>query len=265
MRIDPLPRANIEVLTEALRRHTCAVDALDASAPGIYAIVDQLFLTGAERRRQLAITQWPNRNLLDHLGGADDHHSVYLVALPNNGERLNADIRRLCRACDGRPMLSFVVSRAPFAELSEHLRKYTEARLAPDDDEYLLRIGDTRVLSALLNSLSDAQRETLLAPLMAWLHIDRNGSIIETPALDRPDRLARDMPHLAPEHWQALIDAAWPDAVLAQLEPLAPASWRAALPSRQHAAVTQWLTEATKIGHDDPATQIAYCLGQLET
>ncbi len=265
MRIDPLSRENVELLTEALRRHTCAVDASDASAPGIYAMVDQLFLPGAEDRRQLAIAQWPNRNLLDHLGGADDQNSVFLVVLPNNGERLNAAIRRLCRACDGWPMLSFVVSRAPFAELSEHLRKYTEARLAPDDDEYLLRIGDTRVLSAILNSLGTTQRETLLAPLMAWLHIDRNGSIIETPGLDCPDRLARDMPHLAAECWQALIDAAWPDAVLAQLDPLAPASWQAGLPSRRHAAVTQWLQEATQIGHDDPATQIAYCLSQLET
>ncbi|WP_374403147.1 DUF4123 domain-containing protein [Niveibacterium sp.] len=264
MRIDPLPPSNIAVLTEALRRHTCAVDTSDAPDAHIYAVVDQLFLPDAESRRRLAISQWPNHNLLDHLGGAGDHHSVFLVALPKNGERLSAAIRRLCQACDGRPMLSFVVSRAPFAALAEHLRKYTEARLAPDDDEYLLRIGDTRVLSAILNSLGDAQRVTLLAPLIAWLHIDRNGSLIETPGLDSPDRLAHDMPHLAPEHWQALIDAAWPDAVLAQLDPLAPAAWQADLPSRRHAAVTQWLMEATEIGHDDPATQIAYCLSQLE-
>lgn len=265
MRIDPVPPSNIAVLTEALRQHTSAVSASDVPDAHIYAVVDQLFFPDAESRRRLAISQWPNHNLLDHLGGADDDHSVFLLALPNDGDRLPPAIRRLCQACDGRPMLSFVVSRAPFAALSEHLRKYTEARLAPDDDEYLLRIGDTRVLSALLIRLSEAQRETMLAPLIAWLHFDRNGSIIETPGLDCPDRLARDMPHLDPEHWQALIDAAWPDAVLAQLDPLAPATWRADLPSRRHAAVTQWLMEASKIGHDDPATQIAYCLSQLET
>lgn len=258
MQIDRFPISLAAELTQQLQQQVAAQPALR-----VYALVDHLFRADTPGQQALGVQRWPYRNLLDHLAGAKTAQSLLLLALPAASDALHEAVAQLCRACTGRPMLSFITSRATLDELSGHLRAHAEVRLAPDGEEYVLRLGDTRVQPPYLACLDKAQRQRLLAPICFWLRIERNASVSIIPGDDQPERLASQMPVLLPQQWAALIDATWADDVLFQLRADAPEAWLAQAPSMQFAAVARWLKAAIQAGQETPGAQLAYCLEQL--
>lgn len=121
-------------------------------------------------------------------------------------------LSNLLRHCKARPMLSFVASRQPIAELTE-----TWASLhwvtAVDKQRMLLRLADTRILPMLPQILSSDQWAAFTAPLEHWLFINREGKLNNCPLA--PEN-TRAVPHiqLSQAQLDLLLQAAEADAVI---------------------------------------------------
>ncbi|PHV11929.1 DUF4123 domain-containing protein [Chitinimonas sp. BJB300] len=260
MHIDAFPTHLAEAITGKLQH-----ELTDQPQRQVYALVDHLFRSDQVGQQVLNVKRWPYINLLDHLAGAKDPQSLLLLALPDNPDALSAAVAALCKVCSGLPMLSFMVSRASLSELASHLRAYTEVKLLPDDEAYVLRLGDNRIQAAYLACLDATQRAALLAPMVTWIRIRRDAQWEETRGGDVPKTEPQSLPLLEAPQWEALFAAGWADDVLFQVKEAKPDIWRDHMPSQQYATVTRWLREAHQAGHLTPEDQLNYCLDLAST
>ena len=137
-----------------------------------------------------------------------------LVPIPVKGA--DALLRSILRHCAARPMISFIASRIPLAELSEHWRSLHRVGVV-DQQKMLLRFADTRVLSRLPEILNSSQWLSYSAPLVHWLVLDRTGAFAPIP-LAPTDALPDQAIKLSEQQVDALLLASQPDAIIELLK-----------------------------------------------
>lgn len=104
--------------------------------------------------------------------------SPYLVALPAPDQTDFADqLRRLLQHCKGRPMLSFLSIESAAQTLRKQWQSCLMLPTADDDEPYLLRLADTRVLPALASLQDKALWQALTHTIDQWWFIDRTGDL----------------------------------------------------------------------------------------
>lgn len=112
--------------------------------------------------------------------------SPFLMSLTTNDEhRLQLELAALVRHRKERPMLSFIGTTSAVSSVNENFRLFANA-LTEDDQEFLLRFADTRVLPGLSSALRPAYWDGMTYLLSEWIVIDREGNAKEL--LLRADR-----------------------------------------------------------------------------
>ncbi|KQV79808.1 hypothetical protein ASD15_17425 [Massilia sp. Root351] len=151
---------------------------------------------------------------------ADEFQGLQKAApwlVPIHGDyRSEAHFRSILRHCAARPMISFLASRVPLAELSEHWRSLHRVSVV-DQQKMLLRFADTRVLSALPDILAPSQWLSYSSPLVHWLVLERTGTFTQiplAPAGALPDQSIK----LSEPQVDALLIASQPDAIIELLK-----------------------------------------------
>ena len=173
----------------------------------------------------------------------------HLLRLPDDLEKQLTWLNELGGSCSGKPMLSVLCSAVPAEELIAHFRPYLLAR-TEDSLEWPVRWADTRVFPVLIASLKAAERTHFMAPIHAWLSLDRSGEILEW--------LGDGLPYPAPADFEcwALDDArfshlvaeAEPDAIIGALHDTQPDLFDLQEPAANHACIKKHLAIASRYG-----------------
>lgn len=197
---------------------SAAIDTLSvltAAQPGLHwaALIDSAFDYPASETLPYAAGSI-NCYLANEFEGLQKAAPL-LVTIPGE-QRSNAHLRDILRHCAARPMISFIASRIPLSELSEHWRSLHRVSIV-DEQRMLLRFADTRVLSVLPDILTPSQWLSYSAPLDKWLVLERTGAFTEialAPAGTLPDQDIK----LSEHQVDALLAASQPDAIIELLK-----------------------------------------------
>jgi hypothetical protein len=170
--------------------------------------------------------------------------SPFLIVLTTHDEsRLRFELTALLRHRKERPMLSFIGTSASVASVNEHFRLFANA-VTDDDQEFLLRFADTRVLSGLPGALRQAHWDGMTCLLASWMVIDREGKLQALPL--RADRVPLEaMFRLSPAEFANLVTNSEPDAVIDVIAESNPE----ALPDVPRAAIYGKVADACSFAH----------------
>lgn len=171
----------------------------------------------------------------------------HLLRLPESPEKQRPWLQHWLAACNGKPMLSLIVSAIPANALRVHLQPYLRARTA-DGLEWPVRWADTRVLPGLLAALTPAEREHLLSPINQWLTLDREGAPVRWQGAGKasPDPVGFDCWPLDEARFSKLLVDAEADAVLSQIDERRPDLLTDGMPADIHRRVARQLLLATR-------------------
>lgn len=171
----------------------------------------------------------------------------HLLRLPESPEKQLPWLQHWHAACDGKPMLSVLVSTVPADQLRLHLQPYLRARTA-DGLEWPVRWADTRVLPGLMAALTPDEKEHLLSPIPLWLTLDREGDPIQWQGAGKasPEPAGFDCWPLDEASFSKLIADAEADAVLSQINERRPDLLTDGMPADIHRRVDRQLLLATR-------------------
>ena len=172
---------------------------------------------------------------------------LWLMALEGGSETVAECLTAVHSQANGKPMWSLLISAVPGPVLAQHLRPYLLARTT-DGLDWPVRWGDTRVLPNLLAALTDLERTQLMAPLRAWLHLDRHGQLQSSSGLGQTEEL---LPlwriwALDEARFHALADAGEADHILSRIDDVRPDLLRHDTPARLHQQVLACLEQADR-------------------
>jgi hypothetical protein len=158
--------------------------------------------------------------------------SPFLIVLTAHDEdRLRLELATLVRHRKERPMLSFIGTSSSASSVNENFRLFANA-MTEDEQEFLLRFADTRVLSGLPGALRQTYWGGMTCLLSDWTVIDRKGKPQALPLNANPTPLKGGF-QLSPAEFAALVTNSEPDAVLDAIVESNPE----ALPEVPHAAI----------------------------
>lgn len=144
---------------------------------------------------------------------------LWLLPLQHVAPTTTEALAALKRRVNGKPMFSVLLSAWTPEALSAHWQPFLQAR-TPDGLEWPVRWGDTRVLPHLMAALTPTERAYVMAPLQAFLSVNRSGEIMRwdgpglTAALAWPDTVWA----LDDVRFGALVDACEADAVISRID-----------------------------------------------
>lgn len=139
--------------------------------------------------------------------------SPFLITLTtDDDECLRLELDALVRHRKERPMLSFIGTTAPASDINVHFRRFANAA-TEDDQTFLLRFADTRVLAGLPAALHDHHWGGMTCPLSDWIVIDRCGELQELSLPAGREALTRPF-QLSPAEFAALVSSGEPDAII---------------------------------------------------
>lgn len=259
MAIDRIPLANIRAVTEAFFQEVVCPEDGTLAALIDHSLAPEIAL----------LDTWPGGrpdafNLLHQLSCAEERVSPLLVELPASQEGRHQVIAYLLKQCNGRPMFSILASPLTFAQLAAHLVHFTQIRLPPDDQEYLLRFADTRIVPTLVEVLSPAQSSRMFGPIYFWRYLDREAKWTGIPSSDTMNIADGSLLRLTEAQLDAFERATMPDMFIAQLCQEFP-EFAATQPSARHRLVIHWIRRADEAagGRAEPSACLAYCMEVL--
>lgn len=145
--------------------------------------------------------------------------SPYLIPLDSsNPEALRKILGRLLFHCRKRPMLSFLRSNRKGEELVEYWQDFLEVT-TDDDQAFLLRIADSRVLPALADCTGRLWND-LANGIDEWWIINRVGDLEKLPLPEAEAVRANEgaQASIDKKGFACLLDAGLPDALATQLQ-----------------------------------------------
>lgn len=259
MAIDKIPLADIRAVTEAFFLEVACPEDGTLAALIDHSLVPAIALLNA----------WPGGrpgafNLLNHLSGAEERVSPLLVELPTSPEGQRQTIAYLLKQGNGRPMFSILASPLTFTQLAAHLAHFTQIRLSPDEQEYLLRFADTRIVPTVVQVLSPEQRSQMFGPIHFWLYLDREAKWTGIISEGTTDIADGPLLTLTQAQLDAFERATMPDNFIAQLSEEFP-EFAATQPSARHRLVSHWISQADEAagGGAEPGECLAYCKENL--
>ena len=166
----------------------------------------------------------------------------HLLRLPESPEKQLPWLQHWLATCNGKPMLSLLVSTIPADQLRGHLQAYLRARTA-DSLEWPVRWADTRVLPGLMAALKPEKKDHLLSPIPLWLTLDREGEPIQWQGAGKasPEPADFDCWPLDEAGFSKLLATAEADAVLSQIDERRPDLLTDSMPADIHRRVTRQL------------------------
>jgi hypothetical protein len=127
-------------------------------------------------------------------------------------------------------MLSFIATDSPAHSVNQNFRQFANA-VTDDEQEFLLRFADTRVLHGLSAALQPVHWDGMTCLLSDWIVIDREGKLQELPLRASRARLEGKF-QLSSAEFATLVSNSEPDAVIDAIAESNPE----ALPEAHHAA-----------------------------
>jgi len=200
------------------------IDAADTAAPAAlvaqpaagttcYLLVDCAFRP--QIRRTAGWENRPKRSLFADVSGDDlDDVAPYLLAIDPAQDA--AFVERIVRRMSGLPAVSAVHTALSLDALAAHLASFVFVLVDPDEQKFVLRFADTRVLPLLVSALDESQRQRFLGPLREWRYVARDGQVGRLPRCAEGEG-ARGPLLLSAGQFGFLVDASEPDAILAEL------------------------------------------------
>ncbi|QNK67115.1 DUF4123 domain-containing protein [Variovorax sp. PAMC26660] len=140
-----------------------------------------------------------------------------LLEIPLDDDVAAEGIRRLVSIGPEAPAFSWLVSNQPIKNLQACFGYLAQAR--QDGLKLHCRMSDTRVLPALLATLSGSQTGRVAQTIAQWQWFDRDGTIVDWLAPVSEDGISDTGDHLELDALQfsSLINAAEADGIFAQL------------------------------------------------
>lgn len=139
--------------------------------------------------------------------------SPFLVVLNAHDEdQLKRELAALLRHRKERPMLSFIGTSAPTSTVNENFRLFANA-VTEDEQEFLLRFADTRVLPGLAAALRQTYWDGMTCMLSEWIYIGRDGKAQALPlSANRPP--LKGPFRLSSAEFAMLVANSEPDAIM---------------------------------------------------
>jgi hypothetical protein len=139
--------------------------------------------------------------------------SPFLIVLTAHDEaQLRVELANLVRHRKERPMLSFIGTSSSASSINENFRLFANA-MTDDDQEFLLRFADTRVLPGLPDALRQAYWDGMTCLLSDWIVIGRDGTPQALPL--NPNRASFKAGfQLSPAEFAHLLSNGEADAIL---------------------------------------------------
>lgn len=139
--------------------------------------------------------------------------SPFLIELTvHDEEQLRRELTTLVRHRKERPMLSFIATASSASSINENFRLFANA-VTDDEQEFLLRFADTRVLTGLPKALRKTYWDGMTCLLSHWIAIDREGKpqalLLNTDRIPLEGRF-----QLSPAEFANLVTSSEPDAVI---------------------------------------------------
>lgn len=187
-----------------------------------------------------------------------------LLHLPAAGSRASERVLLswLQRACQFSTSFTALWSTFQRDTLSLALKRRLDAML-PEHMPVMLRYFDTRTLEALLRVLTDRQRAQFLGVASRWLWLDRAGCLqAEESQQQQTDQWPSPF-EMDEAQQNALIEASEPDALVQQMQTLAPDLCQDQTRADLHALASQCMAKLSALGLSDLRTQTLYCLTAL--
>jgi hypothetical protein len=171
-------QADPTVLARVLQKQllTAHSQASERTITHWFAVVDGAFDYGRRALSwHLPVARVYEATTLDSLKAL----SPYLAALPAPQDAsFEKYVRQLIRHCSGRPMLSFIACNVEANELCAQWQRCVMLQTAGDNDPYLLRFADTRVLPALVTLPNQNLWRALTESISQWSVVDRTGALL---------------------------------------------------------------------------------------
>ena len=125
------------------------------------------------------------------------------------------------RAVSHLPLTSLLVSDQPLHAIAQHLQQIM--RLDADGETMLWRLADTQMLRAVLNVMTPAQIQKVLAPLNHWWVADHHGERTDLAVQQAPTpAVAQGAMSLNSAQTLAMLDEIAPMSLAAQLRQFEP-------------------------------------------
>lgn len=232
----------------------------------LYALIDCTMDAGICRRIAGVLTAANQANLFNgaFAGGAEDYAPVLIDLDAVTGGRQDF-MQTLAVACEGKPMLSFISTPATLDKLAEHLRKILLVKTA-DDQAFLLRYADNRMLPAICSVWTDVQRAAFFGPISTWFVVNHHAEVnILTASKESGESLDQDLYPLKLDDRQLtlLLERTELHSMVAQLEQVH-ASFSDEFTLAERIQFVERSTEqARAYGFGYAADRLAWCVGAL--
>ena len=154
-----------------------------------FALIDTAFTHDS-------LANWTNERMWPIYceGKLEELKSVSPCLVPlssNSGLLLRAELTRLLRRCQGRPMLSFIHSGATPQAICESWQDVLEIETS-DAQRFLLRFADTRITPVIRQVFPAEVWGRLSNGVDEWLTIDRKGKLLSLPVVGSQTDMAFD-------------------------------------------------------------------------
>jgi hypothetical protein len=126
-------------------------------------------------------------------------------------------IARIINACAEKPALSFLRAPTSLSKLSAQLRQLLTIKTA-DDQEFLLRYADVRMLPAVFGVLNVQQRRAFLGPADKWIAVDHLNRLHEMVAPEVSESVPDYPLKLDDQQFARLMDETAVHSIVSQLE-----------------------------------------------
>lgn len=149
--------------------------------------------------------------------------------------------RKILHACNGKPMLSVIASHLPIDDLVYRFKPFLEIS-AEDEQTFVLRFADTRILPVLDGILCHEQLSEWRQGISHWWYPDRHGNLASLPEIARqnPTKVRSTMHlKLSQSRFNQLIEAGNADAILDAIFEQNPTLLSAKKPSYFYTTVQQ--------------------------
>lgn len=174
---------------------------------------------------------------------------LWIVPLSGLAPTVAEALSALQQVVSGKPMFSVLLSALSPEALASYWQPFLQARTA-DGLDWPVRWGDTRVSPHLLNAMTDAERGAFLAPLHAWLTVDRSGQLQQWCGAGQSAPVAwqDSVWALDDERFGQLVDVCEADAVISRIDDQRPDLLKHHTPLACHRRVAQCLNLANRGG-----------------
>lgn len=260
--VDKLASNFIENLAESFRFAISKNSELS-----IYALIDASFEYAQHRPQRFS---WKSQATAIYDGTAFDElkdASPYLLPLSADLVIMRHELRKIFKVSSGVPMVSFIASSLSTSELCDVFKPFLEISV-DDEQSFLLRFSDTRVLPVLDAILCKENITGWRRGIAHWWMPDRAGKIFSLPDYENnerifnPEKNSLSLPQLS---FNLLIEAGECDAILDAISDQNPDLLNDRLPSFNYALAHEMKSKIKKFRIENFPDVVMFCTTALAT